>query len=354
MRTPRTHRRHGRLLLTAPVAALALTVACSSVSSYAATVDGTRIDRDTLEGELRDVGSNEKYLKLVESQIQSPVRTNGVFDASFTSTVLSREIIYELVQKDLARRKIVIGPEDLEAARVSAVDQVGGEEVFNAFPKRYQDTLVQRNAEVTALSFALLGPGSPAEQSKAFFDANGESFAQACVSHILVASPDEANQIKARVEAGEPFAEVAKTTSTDTGSKAQGGDLGCYGKQNQLVPEFSQALFAQPVGVVGAPVQTQFGYHLILVRSRDVPAYDDKVASQAREQAAVAAQDKLEAWADEAVNKADISVNPKYGRWEKAGAQSRVVPPEAPTTVTTAPVPGVGGQEQPPASAPPG
>jgi len=353
MRTLRSHRRRGRLLLIAPVAGLALTVACSSVSSYAATVDGTRIDRGTLEGELRDVGSNDKYLKLVESQIQSPVRTNGVFDASFTSTVLSREIIYELVQKDLARRKVVIGPEDLDAARTSAVDQVGGEEVFNAFPKRYQDALVKRNAQVTALSFALLGPGSPGEQSKAFYDANGESFAQACVSHILVASQEQADQIKARIEAGEPFAEVAKTASSDTGSAPQGGDLGCYGKQNQLVPEFSQAMFGQAVGVLGAPVQTQFGFHIILVRSRDVPPYD-KVASQAREQAALAAQDKLEAWADEAVNKADISVNPKYGSWEKAGAQSRVVPPEAPTTATTTPVPGAGGQEQPPASAPPG
>jgi len=354
MRTTRFLDRRARSLLIATVVGLSVTVACSSVSSYAATVDGTRIDTGTLEGELRDLGSNDKYLKLVESQIQTPVRTNGVFDASFTSTVLSREIIYDLVEKDLARRKIVVGPDDLAASRTVAIDRIGGEEVFNAFPKSYQDTLVKRTAQVTALSFALMGPGTPEEQSKAFYDANADSFAQACVRHILVPAQDQADQIKGRLDGGEDFATVAQTTSTDTGSASRGGELGCYGNQNQLVPEFSQAMFSQPVGVVAAPVQTQFGYHLIRVDSRDVPPYD-QVAAQAREQAAAAAQEKLIVWADETVNKAKIDVNPKYGTFEKAGAQSRVVPPEAPASATTAPAPGAeGGQEPPPASAPPG
>ncbi|MGI9022245.1 MAG: peptidylprolyl isomerase [Acidimicrobiales bacterium] len=353
MKTSQILRRRTGRLLVVPVAALALAAACSSVSSYAATVDGTRIETGTLEGELRDLGSNDKYLKLRESQIEVPVRTNGVFDAAFTSMVLSREIIYDLVEKDLERRKIVVTPDDLEAARTAAMDRIGGEEVFTAFPKGYQDTLVKRAAQVTLLSFALMGPGSPEEQSKAFYDANGDVFALACVSHILVATREEADQIKGRLDAGEPFAEVAKTTSTDQGSASKGGELGCYGKQNQLVPEFSQAMFSLPVGAVGAPVQTQFGQHLIFVRSRDVPPYD-QVATQVREQAAAAAQEKLSAWADETIAKADISVNPKYGTFEKAGAQSRVVPPEAPTSATTAPAPGGGTPEPPPADAPPG
>jgi len=338
--------------MAALAAGLAVAVAaCSSVSSYAATVDGTRISSGTLEGELRDLGRNDQYLKLVESQQQAPVRTNGVWDASFTSQVLSQQIIYDIIAQDLARRKVVPGPDDLAAARTAAMDRVGGQEVFNGFSKSYQDTLVRRFAQVSLLSFALLGQGAPDVAAKAYYDANQDAFAQACVSHILVASEDDANKAKARLDGGADFASVAKEVSTDTASAPKGGDLGCVGKQNQLVPEFSQALFAQPVGAVGNPVKTQFGYHLILVRSRDVPPYD-KVAADARDQAAASARDKLSAWAEEAVNKSKVSVNPKYGRWDKNGAQSRVVPPEAPTTS-----PGPGGsapQNQAPTTVSPG
>ncbi len=345
---PLGRRRPGRSALAALAAGLTLAVAaCSSVSSYAATVDGTRIGTGTLEGELRDLGSNDKYLKLVESQIQSPVRTNGVFDASFTSTVLSREIIYDLVAKDLAKRKIVVSPADLAAARTAASDRIGGDDVFNAFPKAYQDTLVRRSAEVSLLSFALMNQGAPDVAAKAYYDANQDAFAQVCVSHILVATEDDANKAKARLDGGEDFATVAKDVSTDTGSKAKGGELGCFGKQNQLVPEFSAAMFSQPVGTPGPPVKTQFGYHVILVKSRDVPPYD-KVKTEARDQAATAAQDKLAAWAEEAITKANVTVNPKYGKFEKNGAQSRVVPPEAPTTKAGA----GGGNQAPPTSQP--
>ncbi len=332
--------------------------ACSSVSSYAATVDGSRISSGTLENELRDLGSNDKYLKLVESQVQAPVRTNGVFDASFTSTVLSREIIYDLLDKDLAKRKIVVTPKDLAAARTSASDRVGGDDVFKAFPKSYQDALVLRTAQVSLLTFALLNQGPPDVAAKAYYDANQDAFAQVCVSHILVATEDDANKVKGRLDGGEDFAAVAQSTSTDTGSASKGGELGCFGKNNQLVPEFSQAMFSQPVGTPGTPVKSQFGYHVILVRSRDVPPYD-KVADQARDQAATAAQDKLATWADDIIAKANVSVNPKYGHFEKNGAQSRVIPPEAPTTSTpggagTTPGPGGTGQQGSTATTAPG
>ncbi|MFN2608676.1 MAG: peptidylprolyl isomerase [Acidimicrobiales bacterium] len=322
------------LCLAALGAGVALAAsACGSVSSYAATVDGTRISRGSLNGELRDIAANDKYLKFVESQVQ--VRTNGVFDAAFTASVLSRQIIYTLVDRDLRSRKIALSATDLAAARASAGDRVGGEDIFTAFSKSYQDTLVKRSAEVNVLSFALAGQGSPEQASRAYYDAHKDDFAKVCVSHILLPSADAANAAKARLDAGEAFADVAKAVSTDSGSAPKGGVLGCYSHDNQLVPEFAQAMFSQPVGQVGAPVQTQFGFHLILVTSREVPPYE-QVSAQAREAAATAAQDKLQAWVADVVNKAKISVNPQYGHFDKNGADSRVVPPEAPTTTAPA------------------
>ncbi|HWC10736.1 MAG TPA: peptidylprolyl isomerase, partial [Acidimicrobiales bacterium] len=315
--------------LVALLAGLALVLAACGSSSPAATVDGETISRGDLEGELRDIASNDKYLKYIESQVQ--IRKSGVFDASFTASVLSRQIVYSIVERDLEARKVTVAKADLDAARPALVEQMGGDEIFNAFPTDYQETLIRRSAQVTALSFALLDQGPPDEVARAYYEEHKEDFAQVCVGHILVRSQEEAEAAKARIDAGEDFGAVAKEVSTDTGSKHQGGQLGCFGRDNSLVPEFTTAMFSQPVGEVGAPVQSQFGYHVIKVTSHEVPPYEE-VAAQVRNRAAASAQEKLTEWVDGVMDKAKISVNPKYGHFEKRGAQSRVVPPQAPTT----------------------
>jgi parvulin-like peptidyl-prolyl isomerase len=71
-------------------------------------------------------------------------------------------------------------------------------------------------------------------------------------------------QIRARIEAGEAFADVAMEVSQDTGSGANGGDLGWFGR-GQMVSEFEEAAFSLEVGELSQPIKTDFGYHLILV-----------------------------------------------------------------------------------------
>jgi peptidyl-prolyl cis-trans isomerase D len=82
----------------------------------------------------------------------------------------------------------------------------------------------------------------------------------------------------ARVRAGESFAEVARETSDDAGSAAQGGDLG--DKTDSFVPAFKAAADALAPGqsTAGA-VETQFGYHFIM---RDDPAKTAEVAAQVK------------------------------------------------------------------------
>jgi foldase protein PrsA len=331
MRSPRSP----VLALVSVTAAFALLAAgCGSVSSYAATVDGTRISKAELEEELRDIAANDQYLKYIESQVQ--VRSSGVFDAAFTARVLTQQIVYELVHQDLERRKITLTRADLDAGRQSAAQRMGGEEILNIDRTSW-------SAEVTVLSFALLVLGPPDQAAKAYYDSHADEFAQACVNHILVATKEEGDQVKGRLDAGEPFAEVAKQVSKDSGSAPQGGELGCFTRDNQLVAEFAQAMFTQPVGQVGPPVQTQYGFHLILVKSRDVPPYD-QVAAAARDKAVAAGQEKLANWFNGVIEKADVNVNPQYGRFEKKGGDSQVVPPQAPTTAPTA---GPAGGQQP-------
>jgi peptidyl-prolyl cis-trans isomerase C len=88
-------------------------------------------------------------------------------------------------------------------------------------------------------------------------------------AHILVETKEEADAIKAELTGGADFAEIAKAKSTDTGSGANGGDLGWFGL-GMMVKPFEDAVVAAKVGEVTGPVQTDFGFHLILVKETRV------------------------------------------------------------------------------------
>jgi peptidyl-prolyl cis-trans isomerase C len=76
-------------------------------------------------------------------------------------------------------------------------------------------------------------------------------------AHILVESEEKANELKAQIDDGADFAELAKANSTDAGSGANGGDLGWFGK-GMMVQPFEEAVIAAETGQVAGPVQSQF------------------------------------------------------------------------------------------------
>ena len=93
--------------------------------------------------------------------------------------------------------------------------------------------------------------------------------------HILVETEDEAKAVKAELDKGADFAELAKKKSKDPGS-ADGGDLGFFTKE-QMVPEFSTVAFSLEPGKISDPVKSQFGWHIIKVeekRNRKAPDFD--------------------------------------------------------------------------------
>ena len=89
---------------------------------------------------------------------------------------------------------------------------------------------------------------------------------RATARHILVNSEEKCNELKAAIEAGADFAELAKEHSSCPSGR-QGGDLGEFGP-GMMVPEFDRVVFSADVGTVQGPVRTQFGYHLLEVTSR--------------------------------------------------------------------------------------
>ena len=122
--------------------------------------------------------------------------------------------------------------------------------------------------------------------------------------HILVETEDEAKQIISDLEAGGDFAEIAKEKSIDPGSAPNGGDLDFIAR-GVTVPEFEEAAFALDVGATtGAPVQTQFGWHVIKVEDKrqssppELASEEDRIRNELLRDFVVAEIESLRAAAD--------------------------------------------------------
>lgn len=89
---------------------------------------------------------------------------------------------------------------------------------------------------------------------------------RASARHILVKTEEQCQSLKAEIENGASFDELAKQHS-QCPSGQQGGDLGEFGR-GQMVKEFDTVVFSAPIGEVQGPVKTQFGYHLLEVTKR--------------------------------------------------------------------------------------
>ena len=106
--------------------------------------------------------------------------------------------------------------------------------------------------------------------------ANAEPTKEFSASHILVEAEDKAKELIVELEGGADFAELAKTHSTGP-SGPNGGELGWFGP-GMMVKPFEDAVMAMEDGAISAPVQTQFGWHVIKLnesRMKGAPALED-------------------------------------------------------------------------------
>lgn len=118
-------------------------------------------------------------------------------------------------------------------------------------------------------------------------------------AHILVDTLEEAQAVVARLGDGADFAETAREISTGP-SGPNGGDLGWFGV-GMMVPEFEAAVIALEVGQISEPVQTQFGWHVIILndkRQKTAPTLQqvrDELAAQIQQEAIAKALEDLTA-----------------------------------------------------------
>jgi foldase protein PrsA len=338
-----------KLFLLLTLAVLPVLAACGSFGSYAAKVNGERITRNELDRELNAILGNKAYLEQVNQGFAQ--ETGGetalgpgqdTFSTVFVARVLERRIAFEIVRQEFERRNLELTDKDLEEARKELIESIEDENVFNSFPKGYRDELVRFSAQSAVLERALSGGEQDDAAVRSFYEANRARFQTNCVRHILVPDQAQAVAIKGRISRGEDFAALARAESKDNqgpggGSAARGGDLGCVAK-GSLVPPVEAALERLQPGQVSDPVQTQFGFHVIqLVERKDRPF--EEVAPAIRQQLQQQqSPDALRNFMAESLAKAEITVNPRYGKFVRNGNDIGILAPsELTTTTTTAP-----------------
>jgi peptidyl-prolyl cis-trans isomerase C len=172
-----------------------------------------------------------------------------------------QEILNEVISLELMRQESVKNGLDTSPTIVATLDQQTRTLLAGAAIRDF----VQKN------------PVSD-EQARAVYDREiGKPGTEYKARHILVKTREEAEKIISELDKGGDFSALAREKSTDT-SASEGGDLGWFSTA-QMVQPFSDALAGLKKGsYTEEPVQTQFGWHVILLedtRESTPPAFDD-------------------------------------------------------------------------------
>jgi len=287
--------------LSAIIVVLAfVAVACSSGgSTVIASVGGTDITED-------DLGV------LFESSTL-PI------DESFRSTLfglIAREVLLQGLATDFG---LELDQDEVESTFSNLIDQMeeGGmtpEDFLGLVDASVE--MIRFNAEIGVLRQQVIdGSILLPEITDAFFS-DEATYTNVCVRHVLVETAEETDQVITRLEGGEDFGDVATELSLDTGTP--GGDLGCS-TASRYVDEFAEASLTADVGTLVGPVETQFGFHVLLVYDRSAPTRDEVQADPKSYLTEVEMSGLWSDWFNEALRDAEVTLDEKYGFWSPVG-----------------------------------
>lgn len=260
---------------------------------------GLRVSDAEVKTVMRELftGADGKFLG--SERITQYLRSQRLTQAQFVESIRQETLINKLnqvmasttyVSDDEVERawrrdneKATIRFVKLPAAEIQDVspsdDEIGA--YFESHQAEYQ-LPEQRRAEILLVDRTKLrGQIEVAdEQLQAYYDENVDEFTreeQVRARHILLrVGPDRdqaaaealAEDLKARIDAGEDFGQLAREYSEDPSNAERGGDLGLFGRGAMVAP-FEEAAFGAEPGTVVGPVTTDFGVHLIDVITKN-------------------------------------------------------------------------------------
>lgn len=251
-------------------------------SSVLAVVNGTEIT----------LGQFNKEMDVMMGRMQGrvPPERLGQMRMQMRDQLLDNLITRQVLIDQVKSENIAINDEEFNEAVNELTGSLPPGVTLNDMLAQAQTTedefksTLTTELQIRKLIEAQTGEPVPAsdEEIETFYKENQDQFERpetVSASHILIgteptdteeakaAKLKEAEDVREKLIAGGDFATLASEHSTCP-SKAQGGNLGRF-PRGRMVPEFEEAAFTQEVGAIGDIVETQFGYHVIKVDSRD-------------------------------------------------------------------------------------
>jgi parvulin-like peptidyl-prolyl cis-trans isomerase-like protein len=302
----------GRLIV--PVLVVALTAgACGTATPPAARVGGVRITEAQVTAEAAGLG-------FLSDLSQAPCGGGAVAGES-ADAECNRLALSRLIQSELLSAQPVVAARaaDVQAAIGNLDAQLGADQVNTNLKAHGLD---RTDLEKLVRGFLEEGPQRRAiaeselgtDGLQALYDQHISEFTTIEAEHILVATEAEADDAYRQVTAPgadeQTFKAVAKRVSTDS-SKADGGLLPPT-PASQLAPTFAEAAVGLEAGEISRPVQTQFGWHVIRLVSKDVKPLAD-VKNQLIDTDAVPI---VNTWLRAEARRRGVEVNPRFGRFD--------------------------------------
>jgi peptidyl-prolyl cis-trans isomerase D len=227
--------------------------------------------------------------EMLEARVRRDLSNQQVLASLQASAVASKRQTDSALQAYLQRREIQI--QRFEPATFAAKVQVTDtdlEKFYQAQSDRFRSP-ESADVEYLVLDAAALAKNIqlPEQDIKTYYEQNLQRLSgqeQRRASHILINAAKDApaaEREKARVKAdglladvrkdSKSFAQLARKNSDDPGSAANGGDLDFFAK-GAMVKAFEDAVFALKKGEISAVVESEFGFHIILLTDIKAPA----------------------------------------------------------------------------------
>jgi parvulin-like peptidyl-prolyl isomerase len=301
-----------RLIPLLALASLSLAACSDLLTTAAATVDGSKIDEDTFVRELEFLLADPRFAAQLPTGVEGETARKDLARQFLTFQ------IHQLIVSSYADQNGV----ETDSAVVDELYQqqvadLGGPEEYATILREAGATerdvreLLEQQVLREDVAQAVVAEQLGDEQLQEEYESRKLEFSQVHVAHILVGSEEEATEL---LEEATPnnFAALAQRSSLDEASAANGGDLGVQ-RAVDLVQPFADATLEIPVGEVGGPVETEFGWHLIYVMDRQTQPFEavsEDLLGELRGQV-------FTQWLLDRVQSAEIRVNPRYGFFDE-------------------------------------
>ncbi len=289
---------------------------CSSATPPAATIDGSAFTDAQLAHEVHVFS----FLAGLSKQPCGTPDAGESEDSACARFALSNVIEEHFAGKYAATHHITISDTQVQGTVTQLDSQVGAAQVSQEL-KTFQLTradltdLARRVLLFTAVQRAVTVEKVTDAGLRQLYEQNILNYITIQVDHILVKTKAEAEQVYKQVTAPgattQDFLNLAKQVSIDPNAKQNSGSLGSA-VASQYVAPFAQAAAALKPGQISKPVHSQFGWHVILLVSKQVKSFAQAKTDVIDSRSIVV----FNAWMRDQITADGVQVNPKYGRYD--------------------------------------